>query len=206
MTDNPHWPYFPHELQHHKILAENAITILYYPLTGGEFLANVLSCCNEFNGERFFDVLEDYYTFKPGRWVYTYENNHHPKIFPAHARYYTFSEWLQVDKLIHINYNLSKQETDYLLFRKSFIKNTTCDYKFSDLQIKYELELINFLKLNNKQYFDFPLVSFFKEKTFIEKVNECVIYFNFSALDQIKLARLYQTYKKLNYEKFKNRK
>lgn len=205
MSDNPHWPFFPHELQHHKTIEENPITILYYPLTGGEFLANVLSCCNEFNGESYFDVLENYYTFKPERWVYTYENNHHPKIFPAHSRYYTFNEWLQVDKLIYINYSLSKQETNWLLFRKNFIVNTVWDDKFADLQIKYEKELINFLNLNNKPYFDFPLVSFFKEKTFVEKVNECVIYFNLSRLDQIKLAKLYKTYKKLNYEKFNNR-
>jgi hypothetical protein len=205
MGDNPTWPLLSHQLQHNKKIADDPIVILYFPLAGGEFLAKILSCCAELYGESYFDFLKNYYSYKESDWLSTYEDDHHEKLFPAHARYFTFNEWLNFDKIIYINYNLSQQETDWLLFRKSFIYNTVYINQFADLQIKYEKEVLNFFHDNNKSYFDFPLTCFLNENDFINKVNECLSYLNLTKLDKNKVLQIYKMYMKLNIKKYQDK-
>jgi hypothetical protein len=198
------WPFILHNAIHKKTITKKPLVILYFPLTGGEFLAKILSCCDEFYGSDYFDFLEKYYKSSDDDWLATYENGHHDSIFPAHARYHTFDEWFGFENIIYIDYSLSEIETDWLKLRKSFIKNSVSNDLFADLQIRYEKELISYFKNNNKKYFNFPLSSFLNGIDFANAVNECILGYGLTPLDTIKVKKIWKQWMNLNMKKAKN--
>jgi hypothetical protein len=199
MSDNPHWPFVPLENQHNKVLDSNPAIILYYPLTGGEFLAKILSCSRSLYGDEYIEYLKSYYVPKGSDWLDTYEDGHHPKLFPSHARYFTFNEWLQFDKIVYINYELTERETKWLLYRKNFIVNSVSNDLLADLQIKYEKELISFLD-NKKTYYNFRLTAFLNQQDFVTNINNCLQFLEYETINKNDIAALYKTYMQLNFK------
>jgi hypothetical protein len=198
MQQNDIWPYSTPPYIVGKTVNFDEIALLYFPLAGGQFISNVLSCCDQLFGENYFSYLNTLYTANPHDWCSAYENVHHEKIIPAHARYFNFSEWIKFEKIIYLNYSITEEETKWLLFRKKFITHPVHENKFADISIKLEKELVNHFVLQNKEYFNFPLHCVLNENKFTDKINETTDFLNFTRLNNKNLREIYKIYMKLN--------
>lgn len=203
MTAN--FPFMPLEDHYNGSISYDDIIILYYPLTGGRFLANSLSCSDSFIGQENYSILEDLYdnkeTFdKTTEWYDVYDKNlHHNKFILSFARYFLFEEWIKFKNIIYIDFTFSKKELDFLNFRKDFIiSSVTNNYAMADLQMKYQLELISFFKKNNKKYFSFGFDNFLNRKNFSIKINECLTWLNCKTVDSNRIEKIWNLWWKSN--------
>jgi hypothetical protein len=200
------WPFIPIEnlLSANRIPQEDSLLIAYFPMTGGHLLANILSCNDEYFGQDFFNNLDEIYSAEAPdvpnfRWRKAYEGKFHRKITAAHPRFFSFDEWLNFEKIIYIDWDLSNEkETKWLLFRRNFVESSGSDVNIVDVQIKYEKELIRFLDERNKQYFKFPHSAFLNGNKFATEVNNSLKFFQLNPLNEERIYNIWKKWWKAN--------
>jgi len=192
------WPLLPkHDFCNKKINHDDLI-ILYFPTAGGQFLANVLSCSEDYYGQYYYENLKSVYNNEIKDWISECENLHHELILPLHPRFYTFNKWLSFSKIIYIKFVQTDTQIKWLRVRNKFINNSIKSVEFADLQLKYEYELIDFFKINNKKYYEFSLDCFFNGKHFLNEVKNCCNYYSIKIIDDEIVYNLWKIWMKLN--------
>ena len=203
------WPYFPidQQLPPHFLPTPDKIVISYFPMTGGHFLARVLSCSDDLYGEEFFYKLGANYKTKfeidPNKnqyaWRKAYEGKYHPNLTTLHPRFLTFDQWMKIEKLIFVDIQFTEKETNWLLFRRNFVGSSAQHDQLADVQIKYEKELLRFLENNKKIFYKFPHAAFLKKQYFSDQINNCLDWLNLKTLDEKMIHEVWTVWWKLNH-------
>jgi hypothetical protein len=202
------WPFTPIEnlLSVQRIPHKDSLLIAYFPMTGGHLLANILSCSEKYFGPDFFNKLDEIYSAEAPNipkfaWRKAYEGKFHKNITAAHPRFFSFNEWLNFEKLIYIDWDLSNEkETKWLLFRRNFVESSGSDDNMVDAQIKYEKELIRFLDEKNKNYFKFPHSAFLNGNKFTIEINKSLEFFNLNPLNKDRIYNVWKNWWKANHK------
>jgi hypothetical protein len=197
------WPFLPENLIYvgDKPPSPEQIIILYFPNSGANFLANVLSCSPSLYGDDFvnyvIEMYSDGYDPTASHWN-RYEGKYHPIFHTGHPRFYSFDFILNHPKLIYLNYSFSNKENKWLLFRRNYCKGTSLNDNLIDLQAKYEVEMLRYINDKNKDYHKIPLLSFLKPKQFALEVNNTLRYLNFDEIEETTIIKMHNVWKKLN--------
>ena len=178
---------------------KNQIFITYFPMTGGNFLAQVLSCSSSLYGKSHIDFLLNNYDKKLPKWD-GYHGNYHSSLYETHTRYFDFGFFKEFPTLVLIDFTETKPENDFISFRLKFHTKSTLynNLNFSNLQLRYHRELVKYLDINNKIYYKFPFTSFLTENKFVESINECINFLDFEPINNDDIKQLYKNWRKAN--------
>ena len=198
------WPIYEHFQHETKPTPDNAL-IVFYPFTGGSYLATVLSCSEAFYGKSFIQNVIDNYnqslenvSHPEGPWKAT-EFKNHPYFFKLNARHWFFDQYLEHKKpIILIDYTLKNEETAFILKRKEasekYAKNTLTDAQMADLQYRYQVELFKFLNYNNKPYHRIPFSSFLNAKKFAAEIHKLCNFLEIPLIDENDIIKIHNNY------------
>jgi hypothetical protein len=176
----------------------NQIFITYFPMTGGNFLAQVLSCSPSLYGKSHIDFLLNNYEKKLPQWD-GYHGNYHSSLYETHTRYFDFDFFNTFPTLVLIDFTETMQENNFISFRLKFHKTSTLHNKhISNIQLRYQRELVKYLDNKNKIYHKFPFTSFLNENKFVLSINSCVKFLNLNSIDNGAVAKLYKNWRSAN--------
>lgn len=175
------------------------IFITYFPMTGGNFLAQVLSCSCSLYGKSYVDFLLKRYNTTLSQWD-GYHGSYHPSLYDTHTRYFDFDFFYSFPTLVLIDFTETKQENDFIAFRLKFYTKSTIydDQNFSNLQLRYQRELVKYLDNKNKIYHKFPFTSFLNANRFVQSINECVKFLNIEPIHEDDIKNLYKNWRRAN--------
>jgi len=173
------------------------IGIIFYPLTGGVFLARILSCSKSLYGQTFIEKLKKDYNIN--NIIKQDSNRYHEIFYPLHPRLLNFSEFEKFKKIIVINYTSSKIEKEIIEFRKKFIKSSlNLSDEYSDLQLKYQQELINYFHEKNINICNIEFSSFMKSNYFSLEIDKICDFLNFEKIPKQELLECHNYWWKIN--------
>jgi hypothetical protein len=176
---------------------EEKIAIIFYPLTAGVFLARLLSCSTILFGKSFVKKLKKDYD--PNNLIKQDNIRYNELFYPTHPRSFKFEEFKNFKKIIYINYADTDEEKEIIDFRKKFIKSSlNINEEYSELQLKYEKELINYFQKENINFYNFPFISFKKQKDFCNEVLNLFQYLNLEPIESWEIEECHNAWWKLN--------
>ena len=201
------WPYM--STAYHlkdRLPQPEHIMICYFVGTGANFISRVLSCSESLYGEKHFDVIGGKFKnlkkeeIDGDTWFKISKGSYHPIFNGAHARFFNFDDWLNFPKVMYIDFDTDNDlEVDWLLKRRNYLTNSSIQRDvLCDVSIRYEKELIKYLKQNKKDFYTFPHISLLNGNTFAKEINKCCGYYNFEKINEEKIIAEWKRWMKAN--------
>ena len=201
------WPYM--STAYHlkdRLPQPDHIMICYFVGTGANFISRILSCSASFYGEQHFEIIgKKIENFKENEieddtWLKLLKGFYHPIFNGAHARFFNFDEWLNFPKVMYIDFDTNNEfEVDWLLKRRNYLHGSSLQSDvLCDASIRYEKELIKYLKSNKKEFYTFPHSAILDGKKFVKEINRCCDYYNFKKINNEKIIIEWKRWMKSN--------
>jgi hypothetical protein len=148
--------------------------IRYVPLSGGKFLAQLLTVGLDNLGKEYFDL----YDRNDLPWMER-ENKffYHKNIDLDCTHNFTFREIAGLENLVFIN-TMHDESIAKIEFRNQYVSNSMNNSMVKKLKIKYSNECYEFLKSNNVDFFNFDHRDFWNGEQFLLSMNNLGKYLN----------------------------
>ena len=150
--------------------------IVYTPVLGGNFIAQILSVMLNNNKKIFdlYDNLEGTWQDRESRFDID------PKIKIFNSSYLTFKEIENMENLIFISCN-TKKDLEIVKDRNKYLgiyPQIKQGLTIFDLRIKYHRELFNYLAKRRKWFFNIEFNHLWNTELFIERLKDLKKHFN----------------------------
>ena len=174
----------------------NPIGVNHLSGTAGTLLCEMISCHPLFGGEEFYQSLLQSRKTEGFHW-----GERHSRWHPRVHRYHNDDVDIEIipkfEKFIHVSYDNTPEEREYLLTRLSHMTHTrmTKNRFYTNLQLKYIRIVQDFLRKNHTNWFEFPFMAFAKDKPFINYSIKMFEYLEIEPLPTEIISKIYKSWR-----------